>query len=370
MEPSTVSMASLSEMALSRQSRRQVPSMPMMQTPYPRLNVTRSGPLASSVMRQSPAIASCLRHSCTKRRHPCGCRARTAGPIETAALRIGLEDVGQPDHRFGCAEHEKAVRFGHLGKAVEYVDLGVLIEIDQNVAAEDHVESSELGKIVQQIQLPMLNHRAEVRIDLPQLSRLFEVFDEHLNRQAALHLELAIYSRLGLLEHLLRKVGGDDFDPPAAERAAHFLQAHRQRIRFLTRRAGGAPDPNALATCARPQDFGHDRIAKMIERNLVAEEEGLVDSHGLDHLGGERGGSAPHFLHEFADAGQTGFPRKREQPAFDQILIVGRQVETGMVLEKFAQVFIVWRGHGQPLEANWKDFRLTSDDAATRIPIR
>jgi len=44
------------------------------------------------------------------------------------------------------------------------VDLGVLIEVDQDVAAEDHVENPELGKIVQQIQLPMLHHRTDVGI--------------------------------------------------------------------------------------------------------------------------------------------------------------------------------------------------------------
>ncbi len=66
------------------------------------------------------------------------------------------QEVGQPDHRFRCTKHEKAVRFGRLGKAIEDVDLGVLIEVDQNVPAEDHVEDPELGKIVQQIQLPVL----------------------------------------------------------------------------------------------------------------------------------------------------------------------------------------------------------------------
>ncbi len=191
---------------------------------------------------------------------------------------------------------------------------------------------------------------------LPELPRLLEVFDEHLNRQAALDLELAVYSRPGLLQHLLRKVGGDDLDPPAGERGAHFLQAHRQRIGFLPRRAGGTPHPNALAAGARLQDYGHDRIAKVIERNLVAKKEGFVGGHRLDHLGCERRGSTLHLLHEFADAGQTYFSRKRKQPAFDQILLVGRQIQAGTILEKFAQVFVIGRGHWLPLETDCRDF--------------
>ncbi len=58
MDPSTVSIASVSDMALSKQSRRHVPSMPMMQTPYPRLKATRSGALLSSDTCQRPPITA------------------------------------------------------------------------------------------------------------------------------------------------------------------------------------------------------------------------------------------------------------------------------------------------------------------------
>jgi len=77
---------------------------------------------------------------------------------------------------------------------------------------------------VQQIQLPMLNHGADIGIDLPELSGLLEVLDEHLDRKAALDFELTVYSSLGFFEHLLRKVGREDFDPPAGKRGAHFLR--------------------------------------------------------------------------------------------------------------------------------------------------
>src|SRR5580698_1304490 len=213
-------MASLSEMALSRQSRRQVPSMPMMQTPYPRLNVTRSGPLLSSAIAVICHVSSTSHHSDLRRHGTAGRNLRRRGTrpvrsIETAPFRKRLEGIGQPDHGFRSTQHQKSVSLGDPGEPVENVDLGVLVEIDQHVPAENDVEDPELGKVVQQVQLAVLDHGANVRIDLPEFSGLLEIFDEHLNRQAALHLELAVDSRFGFLENLLRKVGGEDFEPPA-----------------------------------------------------------------------------------------------------------------------------------------------------------
>src|SRR6266566_4071090 len=217
MDPSTVSIASVSDMALSIQSRRHVPSMPMMQTLYPRLKATRSGALLSSdTLSATPHHSKLRRYRANANGRRLGRRrARTAGLIQTAPFRIRLEDIGQPDHGFGCSQHEETVRLSRFGETVEDVDLGVLIEVDQNVPAENHIEDPELGKIVQQIQLPILNHGSYISVDLPELSGLLEVLDQHLDRKAALDFELAVYSSLGFFEHLLRKVGREDFDPPA-----------------------------------------------------------------------------------------------------------------------------------------------------------
>ena len=119
----------------------------------------------------------------------------------------------------------KPSAFHRLGETAEDIDLGILVEIDQDVAAEDDVEGAELGEIVQQIQLPMLNHGAQLRADLPKLAVLLEIFDEQLNRKAALDLELAVDARFRFLEHFRGQVGRDDFDAPSGERRAHFLQA-------------------------------------------------------------------------------------------------------------------------------------------------
>ena len=90
-------------------------------------------------------------------------------------------------------------------QGVEDAGLGVLVEIDQDVAAEDHVECSEMGKILQQVQLPVLDHGANIGVDLPQLAGLGEVLEQQLDRQAALHLELAEDTGSGFLKDRVRQ---------------------------------------------------------------------------------------------------------------------------------------------------------------------
>ena len=74
-------------------------------------------------------------------------RALAIGRVEAAPVRHRLEAVGQADHRLGRAEHEIAVALGDARDAVEHADLGLLVEIDQHVAAEHHVERAEMREI-------------------------------------------------------------------------------------------------------------------------------------------------------------------------------------------------------------------------------
>ena len=43
--------------------------------------------------------------------------------------------------------------------------------------------------------------------------------------------------------------------------------------------------------------------------------------------------------------GQAGLARQRDQPAFDQILLVGGQIEAGALFQQLAQILIVKRRH-------------------------
>src|SRR6266700_3585087 len=293
-----------------------------------------------------------LRHRrTTTLRRPIG-----VGLVEAAPIRIGTERVGNPDHGFGRPQHQHAVGLERFGDALEDRDLGILVEIDQDVAAEDHVELAEMGKVLQQIELALLHHAADIGTDLPEFADLGEVLDQQLNRQSALHLELAVDPRLGLFENFLRQVGGDDLDPPACQGLGPFLQAHRNRVRLLAARTRRGPDSQRAAVGARLQQRRQDRVAQMIERNLVAEEEGLVGGHCLHDLGRQRFRAAFHFLDEFGNARQAGPARQRDQPALDQILLVGGEIEARALFQEPAQEIIILYVHERSPENSRTSF--------------
>ena len=198
-----------------------------------------------------------------------------------------------------------------------------------------------MGEILQQIELTVLHHAAEFGTDLPEFAVLGEIFHQQLNRQSALHLELAEDSGLRFFQHRQRQVGGDDLGAPTRQQGTCFLQAHRDRIRLLPGGGGRAPDAQGAAGRARLHQRREDRLAQMVERNLVAKEERFVGGHRLDHFRRQRIAAALHLGDEFGNSRQAGLARKRQQPAFDQVLLVGGQVETGALFQKLTQILIV-----------------------------
>src|SRR5260221_562921 len=130
--------------------------------------------------------------------------------IEPTLVGNELEAACETDDGLGPAKRQEAVTLGDVGDAIEHRGFGGLIEIDQHVAAEHHIESAEMRKVVEQVERRELHHAADLRRDLPHLADLREILDQHQRRQAALHFELGVDAALGLLQHLFRDVGGDD----------------------------------------------------------------------------------------------------------------------------------------------------------------
>src|SRR6185437_11327265 len=108
---------------------------------------------------------------------------------------------------------------------------------------------------------------------------------------------------------------------------------------------GGAPDPQRAAGGTRLQQLGHDGRLEVIERHLVAEEERLVGGHRLDHVGCQRLSAVLQLLHQLRQSRQAGLARQRDQPAFDQILLVRREIEAGALLQQLAQELVIERRH-------------------------
>ena len=131
----------------------------------------------------------------------------------------------------------------------------------------------------------------------------------------------------------------------------------RDRIGLLSGGRSCAPDAQGAPRAARLQQRRQHRVLQMIERDLVAEEEGLVGGHGLDHFRRQRlGDPGLHLLHEFGNARKTRLARERHQPAFDQILLVGRQIEPGALLQELPQELIIQRRHERSPENNLTSF--------------
>ena len=89
---------------------------------------------------------------------------------------------------------------------------------------------------------------------------------------------------------------------------------------------------------ARGQQSRHDDGAEMVERHLVAEEERFVGGHRLDHCDGERrgGGGGFKLVDQLGETGQSVLARDRQQAAFGEVLLFGREHLTGALAQHLA----------------------------------
>jgi hypothetical protein len=168
------------------------------------------------------------------------------------------------------AEHEITVRSKPIGKARKHRAFRHIVEIDQHVAAEDHVEDPEPVATVEQVVHAEGDGAANLRADLPDIADLLEIFHQQRDRQPSLNFELAILPFARFRQRLLDEIRGDDFDGPADEFAVPLGKFHGKRIGLLPRRRRCAPDPDAalfLPSCHQSRQHLVDEI---VERHLVA----------------------------------------------------------------------------------------------------
>ena len=102
--------------------------------------------------------------------------------------------VCQADNRFRRTHDQEAIFRKRAAQPVQNVLFGLQIEVDQHVAAEDDVESSELAKFRQKIELFKPDSRAQMLVDSPRLALVAKIAQEMGDRQAALNLELRVTS--------------------------------------------------------------------------------------------------------------------------------------------------------------------------------
>src|SRR5262249_2130441 len=114
------------------------------------------------------------------------------GNVEAALVGDGLERLGKADDGLGSPEHQKAIVRHLKCDPIEYGDFIVLIEIDEHVTTEHHIEIAQCRKIIKQIKRAELDHAAQFGRELPVFADLIEELHQQLDWQSALHLKLTI----------------------------------------------------------------------------------------------------------------------------------------------------------------------------------
>ena len=95
--------------------------------------------------------------------------------VDAEALGRRDERSGLTDHGFPCAEHQIAIGGKCAGKALECSRTGVVIEIEQHIAAQDEVEPPTRRRFGEHIVLLEPSDVAHVIEDLPTFGRFFEM---------------------------------------------------------------------------------------------------------------------------------------------------------------------------------------------------
>ena len=62
-----------------------------------------------------------------------------------------LKRIRQADDRFGGTEHEITIALHDIGRTAEHVALGLLIKIQEHIAAEHDVEDAEMREIASRL---------------------------------------------------------------------------------------------------------------------------------------------------------------------------------------------------------------------------
>ena len=173
-----------------------------------------------------------------------------------------------------------------------------------------------------------------------------------LDRQAALHLELAVDAGLRLLQHLVGQVGGDDLDAPAGDAIAQFLQRHGERIGLLPGRRGGAPDADAALRAPAPPSSAGMIVSRKCSNGILSRKKNdslVVIASTTSTASASAFGPRSRCTRSVRPA-RAGPARDRQQPALDQILLVGRQNEAGAFPQQPAQIVVIVRRHDRPPE--------------------
>jgi hypothetical protein len=156
------------------------------------------------------------------------CRRGLYVPAKLVATRSlifdALEGVVQVQGRLSASQEQVAVLPQQSPHPAQDLPLRLHVEVDEHVADQENVNRRQCGPRLNQVDLPVLHQRPDVVLELPLGASPLEVLDEHLCRQPAVDLQLAVAASASLLQHVDRQVAGNDADIPAGEGWEVFAQ--------------------------------------------------------------------------------------------------------------------------------------------------
>ncbi|MNO98360.1 hypothetical protein D3C76_901050 [compost metagenome] len=234
--------------------------------------------------------------------------------------------IRQTVQRFGSTEEQVTTRLQRAVDAQQDVLLHLGGEVDQHVAAEHDVELAEARVAVQQVEGTEFHPALDRRLDRP-APRPFrvEITLQALRRQAAADGQAVVLAGLAVVQHGTGQVGGNNLY--AHPQLAHvdpleLVDGHRQRIRFLARRACCRPDAQALTGTGLDR-FGQYLVLQDFKRVGVTKPQGFVGGHGIHHLLAQTAARLGlHALNQFPQRLDALLFHQFVETAGDQVLLV------------------------------------------------
>ena len=246
------------------------------------------------------------------------------------------ETVADLEETFGVTDEQPSVGPQDVGESVEQSALGRFVEIDDDIAAEDHVKCAAHRPGVEKVQLIEHDQRFE---GLRHLDRVvIDLRDELMAQRSRDRFGALAVVAAGLRgrDHVRIDIGRQDLRIPALAIAERFANGHRDRIGLLAGGAARRPDPEA-ANRRRPRlrKIGQHLAGEELEVMRLAEKARQVRGDGIDHH--------PTFrlaLRAFQDLAVVGEildaerPKSAGQPTVDEVALALAQDDSRLLLDQ------------------------------------
>ena len=209
-------------------------------------------------------------------RHRDGLAVHAAPAINARAVFERFEEITASADVFRRSEKQPSARPQRIVEDRDEPLLQIGIQIDEQIAAHDHVDARE-RRILDQIVIGDAHHVAD-RLGEHEFVVLREEIAVEQFEGYVLDGALRIAGAPRLLQHGLVDVGGEDLHVRSRPRTRQLLRDQdRDAVGFLAAGAARCPDADLVARALGGKQRGNDLAPQEIERLRIAKEAGDVD---------------------------------------------------------------------------------------------